>query len=188
MNGGSVVRIALWAGPLSRVLKCHGDITVVTKRWDNFPNTWLLSLRTFFTQKSVKCASDVTVTFNRQELRQFLVIYFYRPQICEGCVFTRVCHSVHRGGVPQGPYPGGGGWGVWPGGGSSGPGPGGGSRLRQGVGGGGHWGRPPSRRLLLRTVRILLECILVAPYVYNLSCIRMRRGRRQPCESGPKWR
>ena len=25
--------------------------------------------------------------------------FYYRPQICEGYVFTRVCHSVHRGGV-----------------------------------------------------------------------------------------
>ena len=53
----------------------------------------------------------------------------------QGYVFTRVCDSVHRGGVPA------------PGGGSS----------PKGVPG----GDPPPRRLLLRAVRILLECILV---------------------------
>ena len=50
-------------------------------------------------------------------------------EVCEGYVFTRVCHSVHGGGCLQahtqgevegsgqvgspGPYPGGEGWGVW---------------------------------------------------------------------------
>ena len=68
---------------------------------------------------------------------------YYRPQrSCEGYVFTRFCHSVHRGvclsacwdttpqeQTPRGEIP-----------------------LEQ---------TPPPRRLLLRTVRILLECILV---------------------------
>ena len=69
---------------------------------------------------------------------------FYRPQtkLRKGNVFTPVCHSVHRGSAP----------------------------VRAGI----HppethtLGRhrpghppPPGRRLLLRTVRILLECILV---------------------------
>ena len=31
-----------------------------------------------------------------------MVIDYYRPQrSCEGYVFTPVCHSVHRGGLPQ---------------------------------------------------------------------------------------
>ena len=95
-------------------------------------------------------------------------------EVCEGYVFTRVCNSVH-GGMSR-PRPGG-----CPGpdpGGCPGPGlgvclPRGMSRPRPGEGvsrprpNGGvypsmHWGRhSPSRRLLLRTVHILLECILV---------------------------
>ena len=59
-------------------------------------------------------------------------------EVCEGYVFTHVCHSVHGGGLSSGPYPGvrlrglarggllahtqGWGWGVWLGGGES-PGP-----------------------------------------------------------------
>ena len=67
------------------------------------------------------------------------------------------------GGSP-GPHPGGG-WRVWPGG-VPRPTLGwwlGGSRSRpRRVYPSMHWGRhPPSRRLLLRAVRILLECILV---------------------------
>ena len=59
----------------------------------------------------------------------------------QGNIFAPVCHSVHRGGglVPGGPG------GVWSGGVWS----------RRGA-----WWRPPGR-LLLRSVRILLECILV---------------------------
>ena len=80
----------------------------------------------------------------------FSLIY-YRPQrCCEGYVFTPVCHSVHGGGLPQcmlgyhppeqtppqdQPPPG--------------------SRQPPGS------RHPPERRPLLRTVRILLECILV---------------------------
>ena len=108
-------------------------------------------------------------------------------EVCEGYAFTRVCHSVQGGGGVEGGipaclaglqahsqvggcrvWPGGGvgglkahtqgvGWGVWPRGRGS-PGP--------------HWGggcipacteadTPISRWLLLRAVRILLECILV---------------------------
>ena len=86
--------------------------------------------------------------------------YIYRPQrSCEGYVFTPVCHSVHRGGVclsacwdttpsprtrhpprPGTPPP------------EQTPPPGPGTPPGS---------RPASRRLLLRTVRILLECILV---------------------------
>ena len=81
-------------------------------------------------------------------------------------------------GRSPGPYPGGG-WGVWPGRGVSRPRPGG-SRLRPRglsrprIRGGSrprcvcvciypsmHMETPPSRWLLLWTVRILLECILV---------------------------
>ena len=75
--------------------------------------------------------------------------------VCEGYVFTPVSHSVHRGGGVPGlrgvcsrgvPGPGG-----VPGLGASAPG--------GGVLGGDH--HPPGR-LLLRAVRILLECILVS--------------------------
>ena len=58
----------------------------------------------------------------------------------QGNIFAPVCHSVHREGVPG------------PGEGLSAPG---GCLAR-----GGAWWRPP-RGLLLRAVRILLECILV---------------------------
>ena len=93
--------------------------------------------------------------------------------------------SQHASQVP-GPHPGGswgvwpgvglqahthgGSWGVWPGG-SPGPHPGcnwgvwpgGVSRPTPGMYPSMHWGRhPPRRRLLLRAVRILLECILVS--------------------------
>ena len=94
----------------------------------------------------------------------------YRPQrSCEGYVFTPVCHSVHRGGVclsacwdtttppppgadtpPQEQTPPQAGT---PQGADTPP-----SRhpLEE---------APPSRRLLLRTVRILLECILVGGFI-----------------------
>ena len=124
-----------------------------------------------------------------------VTIYLYHPQrSCKGYVFTRVCHSVHRGrgstcagtspqtrytpnppdqvhpprpGTPprqvhhpipyqvHPPAPGTPprpgthtppGPGTYPAGSGTPPGPG---------------TPPPSRRLLLRTVRILLECILV---------------------------
>ena len=105
---------------------------------------------------------------------------FYRPQrSCKGYVFTGVCLSTGGGGwcllpgggapgrgvpAPRGPHPGG--CLVWevpaPGG---VPGQGGawsGGCLVRGVPARGVWWRtPPSRRLLWRTVRILLECILV---------------------------
>ena len=64
-------------------------------------------------------------------------------KVCKGYVFTPVCHSVHGGGI-------------------SGPGLGGCASqhaLKQ---------TPPSRRLLLRVVRILLECFLVV-YSFSLS-------------------
>ena len=79
-------------------------------------------------------------------------------EVCEGYVFTRVCHSVHRGVSrprPRVEVGGGSGWGegvqahtrgVQEGGGVSQ------HALRQ---------TPPSRRLLLRGVCILLQCILV---------------------------
>ena len=98
--------------------------------------------------------------------------------VCEGYVFTRVCHSVHGGGFNlQAHTNGGGSWGVWPGG-SPGPHPGG----SPGPHGGGGGFAPaccipacteadtplPSRRLLLQAVPILLECILVLFYIYVL--------------------
>ena len=91
-------------------------------------------------------------------------VFYYHPR--EGNVFTCVCDSVHGGRclVPGGSAPGGvpaPGWVSAPGGGAWSqqvevPGPRGGACCR-----GGAWWRPP-RRLLLRAVRILLECILVA--------------------------
>ena len=110
---------------------------------------------------------------------------FYRPQrSCEGYVFTRVCDSVHRGGVlsqhalqvvsqhtlqwgrvcSQGVSAPGGfcSHGVCSG---RVPAPMGGACsggcLLWGVPARGVWRPPKSRQLLLRTVRILLECILV---------------------------
>ena len=84
---------------------------------------------------------------------------FYRPQrSCEGYVFTPVCHSVHRWGlasVHTGIHP---------------PPPAGTPQAgtpRTGTSQSRHPPRsshprpPPNKRLLLRTVRILLECILV---------------------------
>ena len=76
------------------------------------------------------------------------IMNYYRPQrSCEGYVFTHICHSVHRrGAIPAciaDSIP---------------------ACLAAGgvcSGGGGDLETPPSRRLLLRTVRILLECILV---------------------------
>ena len=68
----------------------------------------------------------------------------------QGNIFKPVCHSVHRGGTWS--------WGV--------PGPGRVSALgdvcssRGACSQGGAWWRPPGR-LLLRAVRILLECTLV---------------------------
>ena len=96
----------------------------------------------------------------------------YRPQqSCEGYVFTPVCHSVHKGegclsacwdathppkaGAPLGP--------------GTPPGP---STpwdqalpLEQAP----PRSRPPGRRLLLRTVRILLECILVTVPIFGVD-------------------
>ena len=71
----------------------------------------------------------------------------YRPQrSCEGYVFTPACHSVHGWGVSASGYhpPG-----------SRHP-----PREQAGIPPETRH-PPPSRRLLLRTVRILLECILV---------------------------
>ena len=90
-------------------------------------------------------------------------------EVCEGYVFTRVYHSV-PGGVSR-PRPrvevkesGQGG---------SRPTPGGIQVHTWGVVYPSmHWGRtPPSRQLLLRAVRILLECILV--YIWNQSVIEI---------------
>ena len=71
-------------------------------------------------------------------------------EVCEGYVFTPVCHSVHKGGrclsqcmlgyTPEQTHP-----------------PRSDIPREQ---------TPPSRRLLLRTVRILLECILVFQCIY----------------------
>ena len=98
--------------------------------------------------------------------------FYYRPQrSCEGYVFTCVCDSIHGGGgvlsqhalqvVSQYALQQGGicSWGVCSQGGLlwEGSAPGGGGACSRGCG-----DPPESRRLLLRTVRILLECILVS--------------------------
>ena len=105
-------------------------------------------------------------------------------EVCEGYDFTPVCHSVHRGVSrprPRGEVGGTGGGclypdtggrlGVWWGDvqartwvrGCPGPGPGGPGPALGGGGVSKHALRqtPPSRQLLLRVVRILLECIVV---------------------------
>ena len=83
-----------------------------------------------------------SITDGIQEFVHFIRYNFYRPQtkLLKGYVFIPVCHSVQRrlGGVQ-----------VQAQGGVSQ------HALRQTI---------PSRQLLLRTVRILLECILVANY------------------------
>ena len=75
-------------------------------------------------------------------IKHLLTVNYYRPQrSCEGYVFTRVCHSVHgRGGGIPACIAGG---------------------IPACLAAGGVETPPRSRRLLLRTVRILLECILV---------------------------
>ena len=81
--------------------------------------------------------------------------FFYRPQrSCEGYVFTTVCHSVHRGGLTQYML----GYHTPPG-----------TRHPQGPDTPRNQAPPPpaSRRLLLRTVRILLECNLVCLFLYR---------------------
>ena len=101
-------------------------------------------------------------------------------EVYEGCVFTRVCHSVHRGGVSRPISRGevlgsglggvvqahtrGGDSGQHPGRRVSRPRPGGVSQhaLRQTP--------PPSRWLLLRAVCTLLECILVKDILILLGC------------------
>ena len=108
-------------------------------------------------------------------------------EACEGYVFTRICHSVHRGRGAPGPHPVGRLRGLA--GGSPGPHPRG--RLRglpqgvcrptTGMGGGlqAHTRRgrdvsqhalrqTPLSRRLLRAVRILLECILVICHDFRL--------------------
>ena len=75
-------------------------------------------------------------------------------EVCEGYVFTRICHSVHRG------------WRAWQGGGVRG---GGGMRGRGDAWQGGHAPPPPDTKrygdtVNERVVRILLECILVKIY------------------------
>ena len=83
-------------------------------------------------------------------------------KVCEGYVFTPVCQSFcSQGEGMSRPTPRGrlgglkGGWGVQA--------HTQGVQVQLGVYPSMHWGRhpPPNRRLLLRTVRILLECILV---------------------------
>ena len=121
--------------------------------------------------------------------------------VCEGYVFTGVCHSVHgegggipaclaglwgRGGIPAclaglQAHTQGRSWGVWPGG-SPGPHPGGSWGVwPEGVSRPTPGGSPacteadiphPSRRLLLRAVRILLECILVVNIILVITSSR----------------
>ena len=114
------------------------------------------------------------------------LLVYYRPQWSWGDVmFLHVSMILFTGWGPQAHTRGGGGWGVWLGGlqahtqggrlrglagGSPGPHPrgevegsgwGGVSRSTPGGYSSMYWGRPlpPRRRLLLRAVRILLECI-----------------------------
>ena len=93
--------------------------------------------------------------------------HFYRPQrSCEDYVFTPVCHSVHRGGsasvhagIPPPPRAG------TP------------RRTRHSPPPTRHpprAGTPRSRRLQLRTVRILLECILVNQALPQLHRLLLR--------------
>ena len=106
--------------------------------------------------------------------------------VCEGYVFTLVCHSVHgvgggipaciAGGIPaclagfQAHTPGGS-WGVWPGG-----------LLSEGGTCSRGCGDAPSWRLLLRAVRILLECILVFSCSYlNLTAPLEHRPKKTSC-------
>ena len=123
--------------------------------------------------------------------------YFYRPQRSCACyVFTRVCDSVQGGGcypsmhcrlypsMPCSRFPGGGSL-VSGGACSRGvcsrgvPARGGGLLLGGGSALGGAclgvcvWRPPESRRLLLRTVRILLECILVRS-IFHLDCSKIK--------------
>ena len=77
----------------------------------------------------------------------------------QGYIFTGVCDSVHSGGGGV-PAPGG----AWSGG---MPGPGGACSR------GGAWETPPGR-LLLRAVRILLECILVCRFMIDGKCAFLR--------------
>ena len=122
------------------------------------------------------------------------IITARKRSLGQGNIFTPVCHSVHRGGIPAciaGSIPtclaaGGrcaipaciGEWGVLL---LGVPGPGdarSGGVCSRGVctwGAcfqGGAWWRPPPRRLLLRAVRILLECILVCTIFHYRGNLR----------------
>ena len=93
------------------------------------------------------------------------------------------------GGVSR-PIPRGGDWEVWLGG-VSRPKPRGVYRPRPAGGGvvypSMHWGRyPPSRRLLLRTVRILLECILAVKCHRDITKRRKFRQRKNWTD-GEQW-
>ena len=98
--------------------------------------------------------------------------YFYRPQrSCEGYVFTRVCLSTRVGSTWAGtPHPPGSTHTHTPPPGAHPPG-----------------STPPGRRLTLRTVRILLECILVEFYIHkkglNICAVfyKLKRPEYLPC-------
>ena len=102
---------------------------------------------------------DLLVKGNWSNQTWFRIFIAHKRSLRRLCFYR--CLSVHGGGVSKprprgcpGPSPGG----------LSRPRPGGGvSRRRPGgcLPRGGPTPPPPSRRLLLRTVRILLECILV---------------------------
>ena len=80
----------------------------------------------------------------------------------------------------------GGSWGVWPGG-VSRPTLGGVSKPTSRGYPSMHWGRPPSPRLLLRAVRILLECILVGIFrsknIFHLQIIWSKGVKREELKS-----
>ena len=108
-----------------------------------------------------KIGLDVSMWLN---VYRYWMVIFLAPanEVWEGYVFTRVCQSTGDGGIPAciaglQARTQGGSWGVWPGGYPSSM----------------HWGRPLSRQLLLRVVRILLECILVITYFHRNSMVPM---------------
>ena len=103
-----------------------------------------------------KCSYDIRfkvclhVTYFSRPVSVITIIFTPANEVCECYVFTGVCLYTGEGGCVRGGVPGPRGV----------PAPGGGSGPRGSGPGWGAWWRPPGR-LLLRVVRILLECILV---------------------------
>ena len=86
-----------------------------------------------------------------------MIITARKLSLGQGNIFTSVCHSVHRGWYPSMHCSGG-------------------CAIPACLAAGGAWWRPPPGRLLLRAVRILLECILVLLIslhgLSSLACFR----------------